>query len=81
MQEIETPGEGVTLSYDLSPGSVLDGHVVDRSTAGSTASGGNQIVEFDVSMLIKTTDDAGNSLVKARVKNLKLDHQIVVSWR
>lgn len=73
MHKVETPAEGVTLTYRLDAGTVLDGHVLDRESSGAAGQGSNRTAEFDVSMIIKGADDSGVALVKARIKNLRLN--------
>ena len=70
MSEVEVPAEGVALAYDLQPGTVADGHVLYRESAGNSSS--SQVAEFDVAMLVKKRDDSGRAIVKARIKNLRL---------
>lgn len=68
LQKITTPGEGVALAYDLSPGLVYKGHVKHSETVRGTSGGSiSRGFSFDVTLTVRGADpNRGGTLVTAR---------------
>ena len=76
LTEVAVPEAGVSMRYDLAPGQEYTGHLKMKNTMATPVGDVITSIEFDTVLVASANEDASGKLVRATVKDIKLEMRL-----